>query len=86
MKLIDEVKAEIERLDGCSAGVLLAEALASACDLNRKVSLLEMSSKFDIDNKNLAAKLIFIRKEPDYSSADQDAALRWLKSKGYIES
>ncbi len=86
MKLIDEVKAEIERLDGCSAGVLLAEALASACDLNRKVSLLEMSSKFDIDNKNLAAKLIFIRKEPDYSNADQDAALRWLKSKGYIES
>jgi hypothetical protein len=85
MKLIQKIIAQIEehRFSGSSA--LLASALASACNSQYKISLLDASVKLDADNKQLLAELMCIAQQPDFSNAAQDKALYWLRQNKFIE-
>jgi hypothetical protein len=84
MDIIDQV---IEKIDGHCSGSshVLANALASACNSSYGVSLLDASVRLDGENKQLFNRMANIRQEPDYSNADQDSALRWLRKNKFIK-
>jgi hypothetical protein len=84
MQIIDDVLKQIEenRFSGSSA--LLAQALASACSKHYNVSLLDASTKLDRTSMKMFYRLASITKEPDFSNADQEAAIRKLKELEFI--
>ena len=84
MGLIEEVKARIRELGGCSAATTMAEALASACSLDYAVSFFAISVRLDKRNNELVSRLMHISREDDFSNADQDLALAWLRNNNYI--
>ncbi len=85
MEIIDTVLAQITEHQGTGSSVLLAQALASACSRNYTVSLLDASVKLDQNSMHLFCRLAAISKEPDFSNAAQDEALRRLRELEYIE-
>jgi hypothetical protein len=84
MELIDQVLKRIGYLGDSSGAAVLADALASACTTNRKVSLLKASISLDEDNMALFIRLCMISREPDYSNAAQDRALGWLRDNDWL--
>lgn len=84
MQIIDQVIAQIEEHEFSGSSRVLAMALASACNSNYGVSLLDASVKLDANSRELFFELAQISKQPDFSNADQDAALKWLKANGFI--
>ncbi len=85
MQIIDTVLAQITEHHGASSSVFLAQALASACSRHYSVSLLDASVKLDQNSMGLFCRLAAISKEPDFSNAAQDRALRRLRELEYIE-
>ena len=85
MEIIDTVLAQITENQGAGSSVLLAQALASACSRHYSVSLLDASVKLDRNSMDLFCRLAAISKEPDFSNAAQDKALRRLRELEYIE-
>lgn len=85
MEIIDTVLAQITEHQGASSSVFLAQALASACSRHYSVSLLDASVKLDQNSMGLFCRLAAISKEPDFSNAAQDRALRRLRELEYIE-
>lgn len=85
MQIIDNVLAQITEHHGASSSVFLAQALASACSRHYSVSLLDASVKLDQNSMGLFCRLAAISKEPDFSNAAQDRALRRLRELEYIE-
>ena len=85
MQIIDTVLAQITEHHGASSSVFLAQALASACSRHYSVSLLDASVKLDQSSMGLFCRLAAISKEPDFSNAAQDKALRRLRELEYIE-
>ena len=85
MEIIDTVLAQITEHQGASSSVFLAQALASACSRHYSVSLLDASVKLDSNSMYLFCRLAAISKEPDFSNAAQDKALRRLRELEYIE-
>lgn len=85
MEIIDTVLAQITENQGASSSVFLAQALASACSRHYSVSLLDASVKLDQNSMGLFCRLAAISKEPDFSNAAQDRALRRLRELEYIE-
>lgn len=85
MEIIDTVLAQITEHQGASSSVFLAQALASACSRHYSVSLLDASVKLDRNSMDLFCRLAAISKEPDFSNAAQDKALRRLRELEYIE-
>jgi hypothetical protein len=85
MEIIDTVLAQITEHQGASSSVFLAQALASACSRHYSVSLLDASVKLDQNSMGLFCRLAAISKEPDFSNAAQDKALRRLRELEYIE-
>jgi hypothetical protein len=85
MKLFEQLKEQIVICDGSKAGVILANALASACNLNYAVNLVDVSVMLDADNKALVARLCRVTFEPDFSNTDQSMAMDWLRDNKYIE-
>ena len=85
MQIIDTVIAQITEHHGASSSVFLAQALASACSRHYSVSLLDASVKLDQNSMDLFCRLAAISKEPDFSNAAQDKALRRLRELEYIE-
>ena len=85
MQIIDIVLAQITEHQGASSSVFLAQALASACSRHYSVSLLDASVKLDQNSMSLFCRLAAISKEPDFSNAAQDKALRCLRELEYIE-
>ena len=83
MKLIDDVIEKINYLGDTKAGVLLAQALYSACchDDFPAPSLLTLSSALDASNKELVCELIHITSQPDYSNADQARARQFVEQR-----
>lgn len=85
MQIIDTVLAQITEHHGAGSSVFLAQALASACSRHYSVSLLDASVKLDQNSMGLFCRLAAISKEPDFSNAAQDKALRRLRELEYIE-
>ncbi len=85
MQIIDTVLAQITENQGAGSSVFLAQALASACSRHYSVSLLDASVKLDRNSMDLFCRLAAISKEPDFSNAAQDKALRRLRELEYIE-
>ena len=85
MQIIDTVLAQITENQGAGSSVFLAQALASACSRHYSVSLLDASVKLDRNSMGLFCRLAAISKEPDFSNAAQDKALRRLRELEYIE-
>ncbi len=85
MEIIDTVLAQITEHQGASSSVFLAQALASACSRHYSVSLLDASVKLDQNSMGLFCRLAAISKEPDFSNAAQDKALRHLRDMGLID-
>ena len=85
MEIIDTVLAQITEHQGAGSSVFLAQALASACSRHYSVSLLDASVKLDQNSMGLFCRLAAISKEPDFSNAAQDRALRRLRELEYIE-
>ena len=85
MEIIDTVLAQITENQGAGSSVFLAQALASACSRHYTVSLLDASVKLDSNSMYLFCRLAAISKEPDFSNAAQDKALRRLRELEYIE-
>lgn len=85
MKIIDKIIAQISEHRFSGSSECLAVALASACNSGYKVSLLDASVKLDTESKQLLIELMNIAQQPDFSNADQDRALRWLREKKYID-
>ncbi len=84
MQLIDEVIETIKDLHYCGGAYVLAEALASACSSQYKISCLDVSVNLDAGNKAFVIRLMQITREPDYSNSSQDSALSWLSKNKYI--
>lgn len=85
MEIIDTVLAQITEHQGASSSAFLAQALASACSRHYSISLLDASVKLDRNSMDLFCRLAAISKEPDFSNAAQDKALRRLRELEYIE-
>ena len=85
MEIIDTVLAQITEHQGAGSSAFLAQALASACSRHYSVSLLDASVKLDQNSMGLFCRLAAISKEPDFSNAAQDKALRRLRELEYIE-
>jgi hypothetical protein len=85
MKIIDKIIAQVSEHRFSGSSEYLAIALASACNARYKVSLLDASVKLDTDSKQLLIELMNIAQQPDFSNADQDGALRWLRDNKFIE-
>ena len=85
MQIIDTVLAQITEHQGAGSRAFLAQALASACSRHYSVSLLDASVKLDRNSMDLFCRLAAISKEPDYSNAAQDKALRHLRNMGLID-
>ena len=87
MQIIDTVLAQITEHQGAGSSVFLAQALAlaSACSRHYSVSLLDASVKLDRNSMDLFCRLAAISKEPDFSNAAQDKALRHLRDMGLID-
>tara|TARA_B100002003_G_scaffold38907_1_gene34448 strand:+ start:10165 stop:10422 length:258 start_codon:yes stop_codon:yes gene_type:complete len=85
MKIIERVKARIEehRFNGSSA--FLAMALASACNSQYKISLIDASVKLDGEAKDMLWQLANIAQQPDFSNRDQSLALTWLRDNEFID-
>lgn len=84
MKIIDEILLRIESHPNSGSSQFLAIALASACNSQYKISLLDASTKLDNDSKYLVAELANIAQQSDFSNSDQDRALSWLSSNKFI--
>ena len=84
MEIIDLV---INKISGhySSSSYVMANALASACNTNYGVSLLDASVRLDGENKQLFNRLANIREEPDYCNDAQANALTWLLKNKYIK-
>ena len=85
MQIIDTVLAQITEHQGAGSSAFLAQALASACSRHYSVSLLDASVKLDRNSMDLFCRLAAISKEPDFSNAEQEKALRRLRELEYIE-
>ena len=85
MEIIDTVLAQITEHQGAGSSMFLAQALASACSRHYTVSLLDASVKLDRNSMDLFCRLAAISKEPDFSNAAQDKALRRLRDLGLID-
>ena len=85
MEIIDTVLAQITENQGAGSSVLLAQALASACSRHFSDSLLDALVKLDRNSMDFFCRLAAISKEPDFSNAAQDKALRRLRDLGLID-
>ena len=85
MQLIDEVLAQIEEHRFSSFAEFLAQALASACSKHYSISLLDAAVKLDRNNKQILFRMMSITSEPDFSNADQAAAIRRLRELELID-
>jgi hypothetical protein len=85
MEVIDQVVEKLDEHRGTGSSQVLANALASACNSDYGVSLLDASVRLDAQNKQLFNRLANIRQEPDYSNADQSEALQWLRKNKFIK-
>lgn len=85
MQIIQQVTTQISENHHSGSSIVLANALASACNSSYGVSLLAASVRLDSENKQLFNRLADISREPDYSNAAQDSALKWLRQNKYIK-
>jgi len=85
MEIIDKIIKQISALRYSGSSAFLADALASACNSKYKVSMLDASVKLDKDSKALLIELMHIAQQPDFSNADQDKALDWLRDNKFID-
>lgn len=84
MEILDKIFEIIEAHPKTSSSGVLAKAMASACNSQYTVSLLDVSAKLDDNGKGLVDRLARIAQEPDYSNAAQDHAIRKLQALGFI--
>ncbi|WP_296053370.1 hypothetical protein [uncultured Alteromonas sp.] len=85
MKIIEQVKARIEEHRYSGSSEFLAMALASACNSQYKVSLIDASVKLDAEAKEMIWQLTNIAQQLDFSNADQSRALHWLRDNDFIK-
>lgn len=83
-ELFEKIKKQLEKHPHTDSSVLLANAMASACNSSYGVSMLECSIILDSDSKELLWGLANVRSLPGYSNAVQDSVLRWLRDNEYI--
>jgi hypothetical protein len=77
MHVIDEVLKQIEEHRHSKSSEILAGALLSACGRPCDAfTLLAVSTKLDGHGKSLVIDLMNIAQQPDFSNADQDAAIQ----------
>ena len=84
MKIINEILAIISEHPRTGSSRVLAAALASACNTQYTVSLLDVSARLDENSMRLVARLARITQESDYSNDAQDQALEHLRALGLI--
>ncbi|ATL92707.1 hypothetical protein CK911_07750 [Aeromonas sp. CU5] len=84
MKILNEILAIISEHPRTGSGRVLAAALASACNTQYTVSLLDVSVRLDENGRRLVERLARITQEPDYSNDSQDQALQRLRALGLI--
>jgi uncharacterized membrane protein len=84
MEILNKIFEIIEAHPKTSSSGVLAKAMASACNGQYTVSLLDVSVKLDDNGKSLVDRLARIAQEPDYSNTAQDNAIRKLQALGFI--
>ncbi len=84
MKILNEILAIIAKHPRTGSSRVLAAALASACNTQYTVSLLDVSVGLDENGRRLVERLARITQEPDYSNGAQDQALQRLRALGII--
>lgn len=84
MEILNKIFDIIEAHPKTSSSGVLAKAMASACDSQYTVSLLDVSVKLDDNGKELVDRLARIAQEADYSNAAQYQAIKKLQSLGFI--
>lgn len=84
-ELFEQIKAILVKNPGTDSSVVLANALASACNSSYGVSMLDCSIKLDSSNRELVMALANVRALPGFSNALQDETLRWLREQDYIK-
>ncbi|WP_026960363.1 hypothetical protein [Aliagarivorans taiwanensis] len=85
MVIIDTVISILKEHRHSGSSQLLADALASACSSKYKIAMLDASTRLDGPSKKLVIELMNIAQQPDFSNADQDNALKWLRDNQFIE-
>jgi hypothetical protein len=84
MKILNEILAIISEHPRTGSSRVLAAALASACNTQYTVSLLDVSVRLDESGRRLVERLARITQEPDYSNYAQDKALERLWALGLV--
>lgn len=84
MKILNEILALIAEHPRTGSSRVLAAALASACNTQYTVSLLDVSVRLDENSRRLVERLARITQEPDYSNYAQDQAIQRLRALGLI--
>ena len=84
MKILNEILAIISEHPRTGSSRVLAAALASACNTQYIVSLLDVSVRLDESGRRLVERLARITLEADYSNDAQDRALQRLRALGLI--
>ncbi len=84
MKILNEILARIAEHPRTGSSRVLAAALASACNTQYTVSLLDVSVRLDENGRRLVERLARITQESDYSNDAQDQALQRLRALGLI--
>lgn len=80
MYIIDKVLKKIEENKLSRSAEVLARALLSACGQSCEAfTLLSVSTRLDDDGRTLVVELMNIAQQPDFSNADQDAAIVKIK-------
>ncbi|SFG37477.1 hypothetical protein [Neptunomonas qingdaonensis] len=80
MRIIDEILKQVKEHKHSRSSEVLAGAVLSACGLPCKAfTLLSVSTRLDAQGKTLVAELMNIAQQPDFSNADQDAAIVKIK-------
>ncbi|WP_081100778.1 hypothetical protein [Aeromonas salmonicida] len=84
MKILNEILAIISEHPRTGSSRVLAAALASACNTQYTVSLLDVSVRLDESGWRLVERLARITQEPDYSNYAQDKTLERLRALGLV--
>ena len=84
MEILNKIFEIIEAHPKTSSSGVLANAMASACNGQYTVALLDVSVNLDDNGKGLVDRLARIAQEPDYSNDAQALAIKKLQALGFI--
>jgi hypothetical protein len=84
MKLLDDLLDDIYERPALKSSLILANAIASSCNYEAQLNLLDVSTMLNKKNKARLWRLLNIMKEPDYSTYEHCEAVFYLRKNKLI--